>query len=158
MVQAMLRTVVLIGAVALAAACSNKIDTAKAEKVLKEKLGLAKSVTVTCPSDVTIKENTKFICDVADKPPYKVAFTMVDDQGNVVWDPEPPAFNTFNALEQEQKADKELKELKFAYPRLVIVGEKPGDTVTCDATVGDKKKGKVTFTFGPPWAWKLTWN
>jgi hypothetical protein len=93
----MLRSVRLHHAVAAvvlviaAASCTKKLDTSGLETKLKVALEQqlnTTGITVTCPTDVTVKQGATFICSAADSAGAKstITVTQVDDKGNVKWE------------------------------------------------------------------------
>jgi hypothetical protein len=144
----MFRTALVAG-LALAAGCTKKIDSGKAERLLVERLG--GKVKVTCPTDIPIKKGTKFTCQVAqeakDEPPFTVEVTMDDDEGNVTWSLQP--IGMFDGV-RDVEAFSTAQKAKVKCAKRFTLMKTKGETLTCDATVGEKEseqKKKLLVTF-----------
>jgi hypothetical protein len=153
----MTRTVLLVSALALAAGCKKKIDSAKGEKLLGEKLAAAGyKLNVTCPKDVEIKKDAKFSCDAkGDDGEFSIEVTMTDDEGNVTWKPPLGLIDTKEMIEQVHK---QKPDVKVECAKRLVVLTKKGETSSCAASEGTNK-GKVVMTLDDPdkgaWGWKL---
>jgi hypothetical protein len=85
------RAVAAVVLVIAAASCTKKLDTSGLETTLKGQLEQqlnTTGVTVTCPTDVTVKQGATFICSAMDSTGAKstIKVTQVDDKGNVKWE------------------------------------------------------------------------
>lgn len=93
------RALVIGVAIALsgfATGCKQKLNTKKAEKLMKEKLpemlqGLVEVKSVKCPKSVEAKKDETFTCTatLGDDTELRIDVVQKDDEGNVEWKPEP---------------------------------------------------------------------
>jgi hypothetical protein len=85
------RAVAAVVLVIAAASCTKKLDTNGLETTLKGQLEQqlnTTGITVTCPTDVRIKQGATFTCNATDSTGAKstITVTQVDDKGNVKWE------------------------------------------------------------------------
>ena len=85
------RAVAIVVLIMAAASCTKKLDTSGLETKLRGELEQqlnTTGVTVTCPTDVTVKQGATFICSASDSTGAKstITVTQLDDKGNVKWE------------------------------------------------------------------------
>lgn len=85
------RAVGVVMLVIAAASCTKKLDTDGLETTLRSALEQqlnTTGVTVTCPTDVTVKQGATFVCRATDPTgaTSTIKVTQVDDKGNVKWE------------------------------------------------------------------------